>query len=61
MDVRGLLGMAYDVRKGFHHVRVIMRVDGDAGVETLTELALFSPMYDIVSKSLPVEFRLEKI
>jgi uncharacterized OsmC-like protein len=61
MDVRGLLGMADDVRKGFHHVRVIMRVDSDAGVETLTELALFSPVYDIVSKSLPVEFRLEKI
>jgi uncharacterized OsmC-like protein len=60
MDVRGLLGMADDVRKGFHHVRVIMRVDSDADVETLTELALFSPVYDIVSKSLPVEFRLEK-
>jgi uncharacterized OsmC-like protein len=61
MDVRGLLGMADDVRKGFHHVRVTMRIASDADVETLTELALFSPVYDIVSKSLPVEFRLEKI
>lgn len=60
MDVRGLLGMADDVRKGFHHVRVIMQVESDAEVETLTELALFSPVYDIVSKSLPVELRLEK-
>lgn len=60
MDVRGLLGMADDVRKGFHHVRVTMTVDSDADVETLTECALFSPVYDIVSKSLPVEFRLEK-
>jgi uncharacterized OsmC-like protein len=60
MDVRGLLGMTDDVRKGFHHVRVMMRVASDANVETLTELALFSPVYDIVSKSLPVEFRLEK-
>jgi len=61
MDVRGLLGMADDVRKGFNHVRVTMRVDSDADAETLTELALYSPVYDIVSKSLPVEFSLEKI
>ena len=61
MDVRGLLGMADDVRKGFNHVRVTMRVDSDADAETLTELALYSPVYDIVSKSLPVEFHLEKI
>jgi uncharacterized OsmC-like protein len=60
MDVRGLLGMSDDVRKGFHHVRVILTVDSDADVDTLTECALFSPVYDIVSKSLPVEFRLEK-
>ena len=61
MDVRGLLGMADDVRKGFHHVRVIMQVESDAEVETLTELALFSPVYDIISKSLPVELQLEKV
>jgi len=60
MDVRGLLGMAEDVRKGFNHVRVTLTVDSDADVEALTECALFSPVYDIVSKSLPVEFRLEK-
>jgi len=60
MDVRGLLGMSDNVRKGFHHVRVILTVDSDADVDTLTECALFSPVYDIVSKSLPVEFRLEK-
>jgi uncharacterized OsmC-like protein len=60
MDVRGLLGMAEDVRKGFNHVRITLTVDSDADVESLTECALFSPVYDIVSKSLPVEFRLEK-
>ncbi|MGI9343775.1 MAG: OsmC family protein [Gammaproteobacteria bacterium] len=59
MDVRGLLGMSDNVRKGFHHVRVTLTVDSDADVETLTECALFSPVYDIVSRSLPVEFRLE--
>lgn len=60
MDVRGLLGLSDEARKGFHHVRVTMTVDSDADVDTLTECALFSPVYDVVSKSLPVEFRLEK-
>jgi uncharacterized OsmC-like protein len=60
MDARGLLGLSDDVRKGFHHVRITMTIDSDADVDTLTDCALFSPVYDIVSKSLPVEFRLEK-
>ena len=61
MDVRGLLGLSDEARKGFHHVRVTMTVDSDADVETLTECALFSPVYDIVSNSLPVELILEKV
>ncbi len=61
MDVRGMLGMSNDVRKSFHTVRVGMRVKSDADEETLTELALFSPVYDLVSNSLPVEFKLTKV
>ena len=61
MDVRGMLGISDEVRKGFNHVRVRMRVESTADADTLEELALFSPVYDIVSKSLPVEFVLEKI
>jgi uncharacterized OsmC-like protein len=60
MDVRGLLGMSDEVRKGFNQVRVSMRVDSNADVETLTKLALFSPVYDIVSRSLPVAFSITK-
>ena len=59
IDVRGLLGLSDDVRKGYNKVQVRMRVKSDASPETLTELAMYSPVYDIVSKSLPVEFRLE--
>ena len=46
--------------RGFNRVRVRMRVESTADAETLKELALFSPVHDIVSKSLPVEFVLEK-
>jgi uncharacterized OsmC-like protein len=58
MDVRGLFGLAEDVRKGFSKVTVNMRVKSEASAEELTELALYSPVYDIVSRSLPVEFTL---
>lgn len=58
MDVRGLFGLADDVRKGFNKVTVNMRVKSETSAEELTELALYSPVYDIVSRSLPVEFTL---
>ena len=56
MDVRGLFGLADDVRKGFSKVTVNMRVKSEATRDELTELALYSPVYDILSKSLPVDF-----
>jgi uncharacterized OsmC-like protein len=58
MDVRGLFGLADDVRKGFIKVTVNMRVKSEASAGELTELALYSPVYDMVSRSLPVEFTL---
>jgi len=58
MDVRGLFGLADDVRKGFNKVTVNMRVKSQTSAEELTELAMYSPVYDIISKSLPVEFTL---
>ena len=58
MDVRGLFGLSDDVRKGFEKVSVNMRVKSNATAEELTELALFSPVYDVISRSLPVEFTL---
>jgi uncharacterized OsmC-like protein len=60
LDLRGFLGLSEDVRKGYQAVRVQMRVDADAQPEALRELAVFSPVYDIVSKSLPVEVSVER-
>ena len=59
LDLRGLFGMSEEVRKGYHHVRVRMRIKSKASAEQLTELAKFSPVYDIVSNSLPVELAIE--
>lgn len=54
IDIRGFLGLSDKVRKGFQSIRVNMRIKTDASIETLHELAAHSPMYDVVSKSLPV-------
>ncbi|MFO7478273.1 MAG: OsmC family protein [Methyloceanibacter sp.] len=59
LDLRGFLGLSDEVRKGYHHVRVKLRVQSDAPAEQLAELAKFSPVYDIVSNSLPVEVTVE--
>ena len=60
IDVRGFFGISEDVRKGFHTMRVHMQVQSPASVEELTALALFSPVYDVISRALPVEVVLEK-
>jgi uncharacterized OsmC-like protein len=56
MDLRGLFGLENDVPKGFNKVKVSMRVKSEASVDELTELAMYSPVYEIISNSLPVEF-----
>ncbi len=60
LDLRGFLGLSDEVRKGYHHVRVTMNVKTDAPADQLRELAMFSPVYDIVSKSLPVDLTICK-
>lgn len=59
MDVRGLFGLDDKVRKGFNKVVVNMLVKSNSSSDELTELALFSPVYEIISQSLPVEFVLK--
>jgi len=59
LDLRGFLGLADDVRKGYHHVRVKMHVASNAPADQLANLAKFSPVSDIVSNSLPVEIVVE--
>jgi uncharacterized OsmC-like protein len=59
IDVRGFLGLSNDVRKGYHDIRVKMRVKSDAPSEQLLELAKFSPVYDVVANSLPVHVVVE--
>jgi len=59
MDIRGLFGLDDNVRKGFNKVVVNMLVKSHSSADELTELALFSPVYEIISQSLPIEFELK--
>lgn len=59
LDLRGFLGLSDKVRKGYQAIRVRMRVKSQASPETLRQLAMFSPVYDVVSKSVPVDLEVE--
>lgn len=55
LDVRGLLGTSSEVRKGYSEVRVRMCVKSAASPQLLRELSQFSPVFDVVSRALPVK------
>jgi uncharacterized OsmC-like protein len=59
LDLRGFLGLSPTTRKGYHQVRVRMRVKSDAPAATLKELTQFSPVHEMVSRALPVEVVVE--
>ncbi len=56
IDIQGFLGLRDDVRKGYNQIRVefTVRTD-DATADDLKECAMFSPVFDTVSRSVPVE------
>jgi uncharacterized OsmC-like protein len=59
LDLRGFLGIAEDVRKGYREIRVRMRVRSKASPALLRDLAQFSPVFDVVSRALPVHVTVE--
>ncbi|MCC5794860.1 MAG: OsmC family protein [Chromatiales bacterium] len=60
LDLRGFLGLSEEVRKGYSAIRVRMQVAAHADPGVLAELACFSPVYDIISRSVPVDLRVER-
>jgi len=59
LDLRGFLGLSDEIRKGYHDISVKMRVKSNATPAVLRELTKFSPVFDIVSRSVPVEVKVE--
>lgn len=59
IDLRGFLRLSETIRPGYQRIRVRMRVRSDAKPELLRELTTFSPVFDVVSRSVPVEVAVE--
>lgn len=56
LNSRGFFGISDDVSKSYERIRVNMKVKSDAGADTLRKLAMYSPVYEMVSKAVPVDF-----
>jgi uncharacterized OsmC-like protein len=54
LDLRGFLGISEEVRKGYREIRVNMRVKSKGSPAVLRNLAQYSPVFDVVSRALPV-------
>jgi uncharacterized OsmC-like protein len=59
IDLRGFLGLSDKVRKGYSEIRVKMRVGTSASHETILALTRMSPVFDVVSRSVPVQVDIE--
>jgi uncharacterized OsmC-like protein len=59
IDLRGFLGLSEEVRKGYSAIRVRMRVKTKASAATIKSLTAMSPVFDTVSRSVPVSVEVE--
>ena len=55
MDARGFFGVSDDVSRGYIKVSVDIIARTSADEETLRKLISYSPVYEMVSKAIPVE------
>ena len=64
IDLQGFLGISKDVRKGYQGIRMHFKIDADVPEEELEELVQlgpsYSPVFDSVTKGVPVSVQLEK-
>jgi uncharacterized OsmC-like protein len=63
IDLRGLLGLAKDVRTGFQRIEVSFDIDGDAPPEKLADIVrqskARSAVYDVVTNGVDVGLRIK--
>lgn len=55
MDARGFFGISDDVNRGYNMANVKIRAKTPADEETLRKLISYSPVYEMVSRAIPVE------
>ena len=64
IDLHGFLGLDDNVRRGYKNLKIKFRIKADVPDEQLEELCqlgpTFSPVFDSVSRGVPIEVGLEK-
>ena len=55
LALRGFLGLSETVRKGYSEIRVVMRVSTSAPKAAIEAITRMSPVFDVVSRSVPVK------
>ena len=64
IDLQGFLGLSKDVPRGYKEIRMFFKIDADAPVEKLEEIVqlgpTYSPVFDTITRAVPVSVKLEK-
>jgi len=65
LDLRGFLGLAPSVRKGYQQIRLKLRIKADVTEQELRDLAAlgpnFSPVFDSITKGVPISVSSERM
>jgi len=64
IDLQGFLGIRDDVPRGYQEIRMVVDIDADAPPEKLEEIVqlgpTYSPVFDTVTRAVPVSVTLSK-
>ncbi len=60
LNLHGFLGLKEDVRPGYETIRARFKVKTDAEAEDIKKFVRYSPVYDVVSRSVPIVVEVEK-
>ena len=64
IDLQGFLGIRDDVPRGYQEIRMYVTIDADAPPEKLAEIVAlgpqYSPVFDTITRAVPVKVQLEK-
>jgi uncharacterized OsmC-like protein len=64
IDLQGFLGIRDDMPRGYKQIRMSVSIDADAPPETLEEIVqlgpTYSPVFDTITRAVPVKVSLEK-
>jgi uncharacterized OsmC-like protein len=58
MDARGFFGVSEEVNRGYNKINVEIRAKTNTDEESLRKMLNYSPVYEMVSKAIPVEVKI---